>query len=147
MSDTGVPQPASFRHGPFQGLVGYDIVDDENGLYFTLTIRRDLLNPHGVLHGGVALTMLDAVGGRCLVGRDRRGTGEMIRSSVTVTLTTDFMRAVGEGTLYAIGTPDHIGKTLAHVSMELRHGAIDGLLVARGVGTYRVYTKSLAKAG
>jgi acyl-coenzyme A thioesterase PaaI-like protein len=62
-------------------------------------------------------------------------------------LTTDFMRAVGQGTLYATATPDHIGKTLAHVSMESRIDAIDGQLVARGLGTYRVYTKSLVKSG
>lgn len=120
---------------------------DERGLYFTLEVRRDLLNPHGVIHGGVTLTLLDAVGGRSLIGLATPVTGEAIRSSITASLTTDFMRAAGQGTLYATATPDHIGKTLAHVSMELRIDAIDGPLIARGLGTYRIYTKSLVEAG
>jgi len=45
--------------------------------------------------------------------------------------------------LFANGSPDHIGKTVAYVSVQLRHDAMDGPLVARGLGTYRVYTRSL----
>jgi len=104
---------ASYFHGPFQQLVGYDILNNERGLYFRLSIRRDHLNPHGVLHGGVPLTLLDAVGGRSLIDRPIPGSGQLIQSSVTVTLTVDFMRAVSTGILFASATPDHIGKTLA----------------------------------
>jgi acyl-coenzyme A thioesterase 13 len=78
-----------------------------------------------------------------LVDRPVPGTGQRILSSVTVTLTTDFLLGVRDGVLYATGSPDHIGKTVAHVSVQLRHNALDGPLVARGLGTYRVYTRSL----
>ena len=145
MNFAGATAPASHSHGPFQELVGYDIVNDRHGLYFRLPIRRDHLNPHGVLHGGVTLTLLDAVGGRALVGRPLPGSGQIIRSSVTVTLTVDFMRAVSTGILFASATPDHIGKTLAYVSVKVTLDAFDGDVVSRGIGTYRVYTKSLHK--
>ncbi len=136
---------ATYSHGPFQQLVGYDILHGENGLYFRLPIRRDHLNPHGVLHGGVPLTLLDAVGGRTLIDRPIPGSGQLIQSSVTVTLTVDFMRAVGTGILFASATPDHIGKTLAYVSVKVTLDALDGDVVSRGIGTYRIYTKSLVK--
>jgi uncharacterized protein (TIGR00369 family) len=138
--------PASYFHGPFQQLVGYDILNNERGLYFRLPIRRDHLNPHGVLHGGVPLTLLDAVGGRSLIDRPIPGSGQLIQSSVTVTLTVDFMRAVNGGILFASATPDHIGKTLAYVSVKVTLDALDGDIVSRGIGTYRIYTKSLVKS-
>jgi len=124
-------------------LVGYETLTEGDRPYLRLHLRRDLLNPHGVLHGGVSLTLLDAIGGRSLVGQLVPATGQRILSSVTVTLTTDFMLGVRDGVLFATGSPDHIGKTVAYVSVELRHNAMDGPLVARGLGTYRVYTRSL----
>ena len=69
---------ASYFHGPFQQLVGYDILHNERGLYFRLPIRRDHLNPHGVLHGGVPLTLLDAVGRRTLIDRRIPGSDQLI---------------------------------------------------------------------
>jgi uncharacterized protein (TIGR00369 family) len=143
------PEPApsaSYFHRPFQQLVGYDILHNERGLYFRLPIRRDHLNPHGVLHGGVPLTLLDAVGGRTLIDRRIPGSDQRILSSVTVTLTVDFMRAVGAGILFASATPDHIGKTLAYVSVKVTLDDLYGDIVSRGIGTYRIYTKSLVKA-
>ena len=130
-------------HGPFQELVGYETLSEGGRPYLRLPVRRDLLNPHGVLHGGVSLTLLDAIGGRSLVGQLVPATGQRILSSVTVTLTTDFMLGVRDGVLFATGSPDHIGKTVAYVSVQLRHNAMNGPLVARGLGTYRVYTRSL----
>jgi uncharacterized protein (TIGR00369 family) len=140
------PPTATRRHGPFQDLVGYEILGGDAEPYFRLPVRRDLLNPHGVIHGGVTLTLLDGIGGRSLVDRIVPATGQRVLSSVTVTLTTDFILAVSSGTLFALATPDHIGKTLAYVSVQLRQDALDGPVIARGLGTYRIYTKSLLKA-
>ena len=139
------PSAATHRHGPFQDLVGYEILNGDAGPYFRLPIRRDLLNPHGVIHGGVTLTLLDAVGGRSLIDRIVPSTGQRVLSSVTVTLTTDFILAIGSGTLFAQATPDDIGKTLAYVTVQLHHDALGGPVIARGLGTYRIYTKSLLK--
>ena len=57
-----------------------------------------------MIHGGVALTLLDAVGGRALMGRAIPSTGQIVRSSVTATLTTDFTGAVSSGVRYACAT-------------------------------------------
>ena len=93
-------------HGPFQELVGYETLTEGDRPYLRLHLRRDLLNPHGVLHGGVSLTLLDAIGGRSLVGQLVPATGQRILSSVTVTLTTDFMLGVRDGVLFATGSPE-----------------------------------------
>lgn len=125
--------------------MGYEILDGEQGPYFRLPVRRDHINPHGVVHGGVLMTLLDAAGGRCLVDRTVPGTGDTILSSVTASLTSEFMLAVRTGTLYASATPDHIGKMLAYVNIRVGLDAIDGPLVARGIATFRIYTRSLVK--
>jgi acyl-coenzyme A thioesterase 13 len=36
---------------------------------------------------------------------------------------------------------------VAYVSVQLRHNALDGPLVARGLGIYRIYTRSLVTTG
>ncbi|ODV09037.1 MAG: phenylacetic acid degradation protein [Rubrivivax sp. SCN 70-15] len=131
-------------HGPFQDLVGYELLSGDQGACFRLALRREHLNPNGVVHGGVLMTLLDAAGGRCLVGLALPGSGEKVQSSVTVSLTSEFALAVRSGTLYAIATPDHVGKLLAYVSIRVCLDAIDGPLVARGVATFRLYTRSLA---
>lgn len=45
MTTPAVLPSATYSHGPFQQLVGYDILHGENGLYFRLTIQRGHLNP------------------------------------------------------------------------------------------------------
>ena len=132
------PTAPTHAHGPFQEMVGYEILDTEAGPVFRLPVRRDHLNPHGVVHGGVLMTLLDAAGGRCLVDVPVPGTGDVILSSVTVSLTSEFALAVRQGTLFAIATPDHIGKLLAFVRMKVCLDAADGPLVARGVATFRI---------
>lgn len=141
------PDPAAptHAHGPFQELVGYEILAGEHGPVFRLPVRRDHLNPHGVVHGGVLMTLLDAAGGRCLVDVRVPGTGDVILSSVTATLTSEFALAVREGALFATATPDHIGRLLAFVNMRICLDAVDGPLVARGVATFRIYTHSLVQ--
>lgn len=141
------PDPAAptHAHGPFQQLVGYEILHGADGPVFRLPLCRDHLNPHGVVHGGVLMTLLDAAGGRCLVDVRVPGTGDVILSSVTASLTSEFALAVREGTLYASATPDHVGKLLAFVRMQVCLDAPDGPLVARGVATFRIYTRSLVQ--
>jgi uncharacterized protein (TIGR00369 family) len=131
------PHAPTYAHGPFQELVGYEILDDPQGSCFRLPVRRDHINPHGVVHGGVLMTLLDAAGGRCLIDRGVPHSGDKIISSVTASLTSEFMRPVRSGTLFATAIPDHIGKLIAYVSIQVCLDAPDGPLVARGLGTFR----------
>lgn len=138
---------AALDHGPFQDLVGYEILSDAGRPFFRLPVRREHLNLNGVVHGGVLMTLLDAAGGRCQLDCTLPGTGEAILSSVTVSLTSEFAMAVGGGTLYATGTVDHVGKLLAYVSTRVCLDALEGPLVARSVAVFRVYTRTPARHG
>jgi 1,4-dihydroxy-2-naphthoyl-CoA hydrolase len=91
--------------------------DKEIGLVFTeltpdraraqLDVTPKLLQPMGIVHGGVycsiiesmasvaAYTWLNANGGGAVVG---------------VNNNTDFLRAIGSGTVYGVATPFHRGR-------------------------------------
>ena len=132
---------AVFNHGPFQDLVGYEIVKlPDATIAVRLPIRNDHLNLHGVLHGGVLLTLLDAVGGRVL-----KATSDRIESVVTISMSTDFVQPIGAGVLYATASADKIGKTIGYVSMRVTADAPNGDVIARAHGSYRVFAKSLTR--
>ena len=137
-----VPAVSAYAHGPFQDMVGYQLGTDEQGrIYAKLPIRPDHLNLHGVLHGGVLLTLLDAIGGRVLKAADDR-----IQSVVTISLSADFIRPVGSGTLYATGKVDKVGKTIAYASVKITLDDLAGEVVAQGHSSWRVFIqKSLTK--
>ena len=145
-SDTSLDESGTAHrdHGPFQNPVGYRIHQGAQGIYFTLAVQREHINPNGVVHGGVLMTLLDAAGGGALVDQAIPGTDDVVGLSVTVSLTSELAKPVRQGVLYASGTVDHVGKLLAYVTMRVCLDALDGPLVARGVATFRIYPRSLA---
>lgn len=71
-----------------------------------LTITPKLLQPYGIVHGGVYCAIIEtlaSVGGAYWYGR--KGT------VVGVNNNTDFLRSVGEGTVHAEATPIHRGRS------------------------------------
>ena len=127
------------RHGPFQQLVGYKVVEDEQwGAIVIADIEEKHMNLNGVPHGGMVMTMLDAVGGRVVaLHRDD------IISAVTINLLVDFLNPCKAGRLIAVGNCDQAGKTVAYVSLKLYLDEIGGPLIAKASGTYRIFNKSL----
>lgn len=134
-----MPDTKLKRHGPFQQLVGYEVIDDDkHGALVTAKIVEKHLNLNGVPHGGLVMTMLDAIGGRIVVI-----SKENIESVVTINLLVDFLKPCREGTLIAVGQCEQVGKTIAYVNLKLYLDEIGGTLIAKGSGTYRVFNKSL----
>ncbi|MEV1333392.1 PaaI family thioesterase [Micromonospora costi] len=88
-------------------------------------VRPDLHQPFGIQHGGVYCSVVEtaaSVGASLwLAGR---GT------VVGVSNQTDFLRAVREGELTAVGTPVHRGRSQQLWQVEITDG--DERLVARG---------------
>lgn len=92
----------------------------------TLEVTEPLLQPFGLLHGGVLCTIVESLGsiGGSLWFGDRG-------SVVGVANATDFLRATRLGaTLTAVATPVHRGRTQQLWQIEIRDEA--GKLVARG---------------
>jgi uncharacterized protein (TIGR00369 family) len=75
-----------------------------------ITVHEGLLQPYGIVHGGVYASVAESVAS--LAGaiwqRDRVPDGRV----VGVSNATSFLRAVREGTLSIVATPLHRGRTL-----------------------------------
>ncbi|SCL29437.1 PaaI family thioesterase [Micromonospora inyonensis] len=88
-------------------------------------VRPELHQPYGIQHGGVycaAVETAASVGGSLWWGDRGRVVG--------VSNQTDFLRAVREGELTAVGTPLHRGRSQQLWQVEVTDDT--GRLVARG---------------
>ena len=88
-------------------------------------VRPELLQPYGIQHGGVYCSVVEtaaSVGGGLWLGERGQVVG--------VSNQTDFLRAVGEGELTAVGTPVHRGRSQQLWQVEITDAT--GRLVARG---------------
>ena len=86
------------------GMVYREVTPDR--VVVTVDVGPHLLQPHGIVHGGVHCAIAEgvaSVAGSVWLGGEGRVVG--------VNNSTDFLRAVTEGTLTATGTPVHRGRT------------------------------------
>jgi uncharacterized protein (TIGR00369 family) len=89
------------------------------------TVEPTQWQPYGVTHGGVYCTVVETVasiGGTLWLGEEGQVVG--------VSNHTDFLRAVREGELTAVGTPVHRGRLQQLWLVEIRD--VRDRLVARG---------------
>ncbi|MBB3751806.1 uncharacterized protein (TIGR00369 family) [Mycolicibacterium sp. BK634] len=91
--------------------------DNELGLVFTeltpegakaqLEVQPKLLQPMGIVHGGVYCSMIESMASTsAFVWLAANGGGNV----VGVNNNTDFLRAIGEGTVYGVTEPIHRGR-------------------------------------
>ena len=86
--------------GGYQNLVGYKIIEwDANHAIVVLKMTENHSNRHGFAHGGVLMTILDAACSRS--GAVCPNTGN-IRSTSTVSMTTNFIRAAKNTSLRVV---------------------------------------------
>jgi 1,4-dihydroxy-2-naphthoyl-CoA hydrolase len=112
--------------GDFVELVGLQITEvGPDRVVGSLEIRPQLLQPYGILHGGVLCSIVETVGsvGAAAWFGDRGNV-------VGVSNTTDFIRATRSGTLDVVGTPIHRGRTSQLWVMEITDAG--QRLIARG---------------
>ncbi len=120
-----------------RSLAGGSAFDDHYGLQIvecnaqrvraTLPVRRELLQPIGVVHGGVYASVAEAIASA--------GTNWAVTPDGNVGLgmnnTTSFLRPVGEGVLRAEATPLHRGRTTWVWDVEIRDGDDRACAVSR----------------
>lgn len=112
--------------GAFIRHLGVDFTEASGDrVVATWTVRAELLQPHGVVHGGVHCSVVEtlaSVGGGLWVAERGKVVG--------VNNNTDFYRAVSEGTLTSTATPLHRGRSQQVWVVE----TVDegGKLIARG---------------
>jgi 1,4-dihydroxy-2-naphthoyl-CoA hydrolase len=87
------------------GLTYHEITPD--GARAQLEIHDRLLQPWGIVHGGVYCAIvesLSSLAGQMWLAENGGGT------VVGVNNNTDFLRAIGSGTVYGTATPVHRGR-------------------------------------
>lgn len=117
-----------------QRLVGYvlDVGQPDRRARCMLDIDERHLNRHGVLHGGIAATLLDnASGATASLTVDPAGRAPFL----TISLNTQFLAPARRGRLTAIAEVTGGGRSLLFIAARLEHE--DGTLVATSSGVFK----------
>ena len=125
MRDGRLPSP------PIAQLMGFRLAEVEPGhAVFEITPGEQHYNPIGVVHGGLAMTLLDSAMGVCIHSRLPAGTGY-----TTLEAKTNLVRSITSqtGKLRAIGKVVHLGKRVATAEARLEDPA--GKLYAHASST------------
>ncbi|RED48665.1 PaaI family thioesterase [Aestuariispira insulae] len=123
--------------GAFGDLVGYEFQElDGDRWAVSLDLSDHHLNQYGIAHGGVPLTLLDVAGGGAVYR-----LGLAVSRIATISMSTNFIGGAGSGRLVATGCVDGHGQTIAHTSMQLYQGDLNGSLLATAQGSYRLFLK------
>ena len=119
---------------PIAALLGFDLVEVEPGhAVFEVVPSERHYNPIGVVHGGLAMTLLDSAMGCAVQSQMPAGSGY-----TTLEAKTNLVRAItgDTGKLRAIGRTLHVGKRMATAEGRLEDAA--GKLYAHATTTCMV---------
>jgi uncharacterized protein (TIGR00369 family) len=99
---------------PFNGLVGIRLVRiHKDGVTIDCKLRPELMNSHGVLHGGVTATLADAAVGIAITARLGRP------AATTVEMKLNYLRPVVGGKITARAYIVRMGSTLCIGRVDL----------------------------
>lgn len=105
MSDAPQPDP----DGGFAGLIGMqDLAPaDDGALRASVPVRPELLQPFGLVHGGVFASIAETLASiGTFLGVHEQGMQAMGLSN-----STSFLRPITAGTIHALARPIHRGRT------------------------------------
>ena len=130
-----MPTPA-LKQPPFASLVGINITHaSPERVTAELTVRDELTNGNGILHGGAIMTLADNLGGAATMVNLQAGF-----LTTTIESKTNFFAAVALGdTLRAECTPLHRGRTT--MVWQTRITRSDGRLAALVTQTQLIIPK------
>lgn len=120
---------------PIARMLGMYLTEIEAGrAVFTITPREDMYNPIGVVHGGIAMTILDSAMGCAVMSMLPEGL-----AYTTVDANIHLTRAISfqTGELRAIAESVHTGRRLATAQAKLVDAA--GKLYAHATTTCMVF--------
>jgi 1,4-dihydroxy-2-naphthoyl-CoA hydrolase len=97
--------------GGFNNILGF-VIDELSGdaVRGHLTIHENLLQPYGIVHGGVYASLAETAAS---IGGATWNTARVPGGrTVGVSNSTHFLRATRDGTLSVVAIPQHRGRTL-----------------------------------
>lgn len=127
----------------FNKVLGHRVVAWRPGyVEMTLEPRAELFNAGGVVHGGVLMSLLDSACG--IAASYDEATGRR-RYSLTLSFTTQFLKAARGGALTIFGRKRGGGRNIFVCEAEIRDG--EGDTVATATGTFRYRTTERHDSG
>lgn len=117
---------------PFFKHMGFELIDfGPKWAKCKITLKDELRNPNGVMHGGVIATLMDAAITQSMLMTDvyqeiRDTRGQM----TTVDLRVKYLRPVSEGVAMCEAEVTHLGRRIGHASAVVKND--DGKVVATG---------------
>jgi 1,4-dihydroxy-2-naphthoyl-CoA hydrolase len=98
----------AFSRGYFPDFLGIDNLSVEpKRIQGRVPVRRELMAPHGYLHGGALVSVADSLCGYgTIVNLSEDATG-----FVTIELKSNFLGTIRRGALTCEATPAHIGRS------------------------------------
>ncbi|NSX55000.1 hotdog fold thioesterase [Parasulfitobacter algicola] len=130
-----MPDPNLIRNetGP-QRTIGYvlDVGQTDKRARCWLDLTPDHMNRHGVLHGGIAATLLDSASGATgSLTVDPAGRAPFL----TISLNTQFVAPVSAGRVTATGTITGGGRSILFISAQLMDD--QDRLIASSTGVFK----------
>lgn len=122
-----------FEGSPFWNHMGIEVDHLEVGnVSIKMPVKPELLNSNGVMHGGAIATILDSVIGAAI------RTEREVRVA-TISLTTNFVAPVREGTVYATARIINPGKRILYVESTATVDKEE--IVGTALGTFTILKK------
>lgn len=118
---------------PYANLVGFRIVSQSPGeSRLEITVRDELFNPNGVVHGGVLFAMADTGMGAAL--HQMLSEGELC---ATINCSISYFKSVNSGTVSCVSKVINRGRSIATLESEIWNA---DSLVATAHGQFSVFT-------
>lgn len=119
--------------GPMVRALGFTLTGWSKGFArVEMPVSEMVINRQGVIHGGALATLLDTVAGYSGTFCPYPGR---VRRAFTLSLTTQFIAAVGEGAVTAEARVTGGGRSVFFSEAEAR--AADGRLLASATGVFK----------
>ena len=117
---------------PFGDLIGLKFIKVKKGFsQCVLEIKKQLYNPHNVLHGGVLYTMADTGMGGAVYPLLKKG-----ELCATVEIKINYFKSVKSGKIICETNVINRRKRIVTLESELKH---EDQLIAKAYGTYSVF--------
>lgn len=118
------------------GLIGveYEEVGPDRCI-LTLDIDKRHLQPYGLVHGGVYCLLAETAAS---VGAATHAMANGMNGAVGVSNSTDFFRSMREGTIRAVATPIHRGRSQQVWQIEMSDAGDDRLVSRSQVRLHNV---------
>ncbi len=119
-----------FSKVPFNQLIGMELKDLKDGeATINLTVRAEIRQPHGLLHGGVTASLIDTAMAFAVITKLTKE-----EKASTIDLNVHYLRPVTEGEIFCVAKVVKPGKRIFTVSAEVFNE--EKKLVATALSTY-----------